>query len=58
MVLIELNVASTHRAVLIFDFRLGKMPGQGRHQAIFFDGEAIMFKGRTDEIAGKSDARS
>ena len=27
--------------------------GEGHHQAIFVDGEAIMFKGHTDEIVAR-----
>lgn len=41
------------RKVWCWNFTVGTTPGQGHHQAIFVDGEAIMFKGRTDEIVAR-----
>lgn len=41
------------RKVWCWNFTVGKTPGQGHHQAIFVDGEAIVFKGHTDEIVGR-----
>jgi hypothetical protein len=44
------------RKVWCWNFTVGKTPGQGHHQAIFVDGEAIMFKGTTDEIVARQPA--
>jgi hypothetical protein len=44
------------RPVWCWNFTVGKTPGQGHHQAIFVDGEAIMFEGRTDKIVGRRPA--
>lgn len=41
------------RKVWCWNFTVGKTPGQGHHQAIFVDGEAIMFKGDTDLIVAR-----
>jgi len=41
------------RKVWCWNFTVGTTPGQGHHQAIFVDGEAIMFAGRTDEIVAR-----
>src|SRR5215831_10601841 len=42
------------RKVWCWNFVVGRTPGQGHHQAIFVDGEAIMFKGGTDEIVART----
>jgi hypothetical protein len=39
--------------VWCWNFTVGKTPGQGHHQAIFVDGNAIMFKGNTDQIVAQ-----
>jgi hypothetical protein len=44
------------RKVWCWNFTVGKTPGQGHHQAVFIDGEAIMFKGNTDEIVSRRPA--
>jgi hypothetical protein len=41
------------RKVWCWNFTVGKTPGQGHHQAIFVDGEAIMFKGNSDKIVAR-----
>ena len=38
------------RRIWCWNFTVGTTPGEGHHQAIFVDGEGIMFKGRTNEI--------
>jgi hypothetical protein len=42
--------------VWCWNFTVGKTPGQGHHQAIFVDGEAIMFEGQTDKIVARRPA--
>jgi hypothetical protein len=42
--------------VWCWNFTVGTTPGQGHHQAIFVDGEAIMFKGRTEQIVARMPA--
>jgi hypothetical protein len=44
------------RIVWCWNFTVGRTPGQGHHQAIFVDGEAIMFRGSTDEIVARMPA--
>lgn len=44
------------RTVWCWNFTVGKTPGQGHHQAIFVDGEAIMFEGRTNKIVARRPA--
>jgi hypothetical protein len=44
------------KTVWCWSFTVGKTPGQGHHQAIFVDGEAIMFEGRTNKIVGRRPA--
>jgi hypothetical protein len=44
------------RNVWCWNFTVGKTPGQGHHQAIFVDGNAIMFKGNTDQIVSQRSA--
>jgi Domain of unknown function (DUF4375) len=44
------------RKVWCWNFTVGKTPGQGHHQAIFVDGEAIMFEGDTDKIVARRPA--
>ena len=44
------------RTVWCWNFTVGKTPGQGHHQAIFVDGEAIMFEGNTNKIVGRRPA--
>jgi hypothetical protein len=39
-----------------WNFTVGKTSGQGHHQAIFVDGEAIMFRGTTEEIVARMPA--
>jgi len=41
------------RTLWCWNFTVGTTPGEGHHQAIFVDGEAIMFKGHTDEIVAR-----
>jgi hypothetical protein len=41
------------KKVWCWNFTVGKTPGQGHHQAIFIDGNAIMFKGNTDQIVAQ-----
>jgi hypothetical protein len=41
------------KKVWCWNFTVGTKPGQGLHQVIFVDGEAIMFKGTTDAIVGR-----
>lgn len=41
------------KKVWCWNFTVGRTPGQGHHQAIFVDGEAIMFKGATEEIVAR-----
>lgn len=41
------------KKVWCWNFTVGKTPGQGHHQAIFVDGNAIMFKGDTDQIVAQ-----
>lgn len=41
------------RKVWCWNFTVGKTPGEGHHQVVFVDGEAIMFKGVTDEIVAR-----
>jgi hypothetical protein len=41
------------KKVWAWNFIVGKTPGEGHHQAIFVDGEAIMFKGNTDTIVAR-----
>ena len=36
-----------------WNFTVGKTPGKGHHQAIFVDGEAIMFEGHTDVVVAR-----
>jgi hypothetical protein len=44
------------RKIWCWNFTVGKTPGQGHHQAIFADGEAIMFKGHTNEVVARMPA--
>lgn len=44
------------KKVWCWNFTVGKTPGQGHHQAIFVDGQAIMFKGDTDQIVAQRSA--
>jgi Domain of unknown function (DUF4375) len=44
------------RNVWCWNFTVGKTPGQGHHQAIFVEGNAIMFKGSTDQIVAQRPA--
>jgi hypothetical protein len=44
------------KKVWCWNFTVGKTPGQGHHQAIFVDGQAIMFKGNTDQIVAQRSA--
>ena len=48
--------ASVSETWLVVCFVVGRTPGEGHHQAIFVDGEAIMFKGRTGEIVARMPA--
>lgn len=41
------------RKVWCWNFTVGRTPGQGHHQVVFVDGEAIMFKGNSDEIVAR-----
>ncbi len=41
------------KKVWCWNFTVGKTPGQGHHQTIFVDGEAIMFKGNTDQVVAR-----
>ena len=41
------------KKVWCWNFTVGTKPGQGLHQVIFVDGEAIMFKGNTDTIVAR-----
>lgn len=41
------------RKVWCWNFVVGRTVGEGHHQAIFVDGEAIIFKGDTDEVVAR-----
>jgi hypothetical protein len=41
------------RKVWCWNFVVGRTIGEGHHQAIFVDGEAIIFKGDTDEVVAR-----
>ena len=41
------------KTVWCWNFVVGRTLGEGHHHAIFVDGEAIIFKGDTDEIAAR-----
>jgi len=44
------------RTVWCWNFVVGRTVGEGHHHAIFVDGEAIIFKGDTDEVAARMPA--
>jgi hypothetical protein len=44
------------KRVWCWNFVVGRTPGEGHHTAIFVDGEAIMFKGDTDEVVSRMPA--
>jgi len=44
------------KTVWCWNFVVGRTIGEGHHQAIFVDGEAIIFKGDTDEVAARMPA--
>ena len=44
------------RRMWCWNFTVGTTPGEGHHQAIFVDGEAVMFKGNTGEIVARMPA--
>jgi hypothetical protein len=44
------------KTVWCWNFVVGRTIGEGHHQAIFADGEAIIFKGDTDEVAARMPA--
>jgi hypothetical protein len=44
------------RKVWCWNFTVGKIPGKGHHQAIFVDGEAVMFESNTDKIVARRPA--
>jgi hypothetical protein len=41
------------RTFWCWNFTVGKIPGKGHHQAIFVNGEAMMFKGDTAEVVAR-----
>jgi hypothetical protein len=44
------------KRVWCWNFVVGRTVGEGHHQAIFVDGEAIIFEGRTDDIVARMPA--
>lgn len=44
------------KTVWCWNFVVGRTIGEGHHHAIFVDGEAIIFKGDTDEVAARMPA--
>lgn len=44
------------RKVWCWNFTVGRAPGDEHHQVIFVDGEAIMFRGRTDRVVARMPA--
>jgi hypothetical protein len=44
------------KTVWCWNFTVGTTPGEGHHQAVFDDGEAVMFKGRTDVVVARISA--
>jgi hypothetical protein len=44
------------KKVWCWNFVVGRTIGEGHHQAIFVDGEAIIFKGDTDEVVARMPA--
>jgi hypothetical protein len=44
------------KKVCAWNFTVGRTPGQGHHQVVFVDGEAIMFKGSSDQIVTRMPA--
>lgn len=44
------------KKVWCWNFVVGRTPGEGHHHSIFVDGEAVIFKGDTDEVVARMPA--